>query len=189
MGNFTGVNINNTVNGAGLPGNIPALTGTHVQSSFTTSWSSTPDTTIGNIFFNFNSVHNLTSFSFWNVTGSSGTTARGIQGVSIATSLDGLNYTALAGAPSTFARGTTAPGPVQRFNSFTPTNAQYVRFNVISNYGATQTGFAEAQFDGTAVAVPWETDALPVVGTTVLFGLGVWSKNRLAKTRQKHLTL
>ena len=25
-------------------------------------------------------------------------------------------------------------------------------------------------------AVPWETDALPVVGTTLLFGIGIWKK-------------
>jgi hypothetical protein len=29
-----------------------------------------------------------------------------------------------------------------------------------------------------AVAVPWETDALSVVGSTVLFGLGVWTKRK-----------
>ena len=27
-------------------------------------------------------------------------------------------------------------------------------------------------------AVPWETDALPVVASTVLFGLGLWSKRK-----------
>ena len=41
---------------------------------------------------------------------------------------------------------------------------------------------SEVTFD--AVAVPWETDALPVVGTTLIFGLGVWSKRR---NTQKHL--
>lgn len=30
----------------------------------------------------------------------------------------------------------------------------------------------------TATAVPWETDALPVVGSTLLFGLGVWTKHK-----------
>lgn len=28
-------------------------------------------------------------------------------------------------------------------------------------------------------SVPWETDALPVIGSTVLFGLGVWTKRKL----------
>ncbi len=37
----------------------------------------------------------------------------------------------------------------------------------------------------TATAVPWETDALPVIGSTVLFGLGVWAKSKFAKPLQK----
>ena len=43
------------------------------------------------------------------------------------------------------------------------------------------------QFDNVnvtpAVAVPWETDALPVVGSTVLFGLGIWGKHKLAQRK------
>jgi len=41
---------------------------------------------------------------------------------------------------------------------------------------------SEVTFD--AVAVPWEIDALPVIGTTLIFGLGVWGKRRYT---QKHL--
>ena len=37
----------------------------------------------------------------------------------------------------------------------------------------------------TATAVPWETDALPVIGSTVLFGLGLWARNKFAKPLQK----
>ena len=37
----------------------------------------------------------------------------------------------------------------------------------------------------TATPVPWETDALPVIGSTVLFGLGLWAKNKFAKPLQK----
>lgn len=29
--------------------------------------------------------------------------------------------------------------------------------------------------------VPWETDSLPVVGSTILFGLGLWGKRKLAQ--------
>jgi hypothetical protein len=32
-----------------------------------------------------------------------------------------------------------------------------------------------------AVAVPWETDALSVIGSTVLFGLGIWGKCKLSQ--------
>ncbi|MBS9385319.1 MAG: hypothetical protein HEQ24_14295 [Dolichospermum sp. BR01] len=27
-------------------------------------------------------------------------------------------------------------------------------------------------------AVPWETDALPILGSTILFGIGVWAKRK-----------
>lgn len=37
----------------------------------------------------------------------------------------------------------------------------------------------------TATAVPWETDALSVIGSTVLFGLGLWARNKFAKPLQK----
>lgn len=41
-----------------------------------------------------------------------------------------------------------------------------------------------------SVSVPWETDALPVVGSTVLFGLGVWTKRKLkpSKSSEKNNT-
>jgi hypothetical protein len=37
---------------------------------------------------------------------------------------------------------------------------------------------SDIQTVGDAVAVPWETDALSVIGTTVLFGFGVWAKSK-----------
>jgi hypothetical protein len=37
----------------------------------------------------------------------------------------------------------------------------------------------------TVEAVPWETDALPVVGSTILFGFGVWTKRKSAKSLEK----
>ncbi|QJB44480.1 hypothetical protein [Dolichospermum flos-aquae] len=35
----------------------------------------------------------------------------------------------------------------------------------------------------TLAAVPWETDALPVVGSTVLFGAGMWAKRKFAQKK------
>jgi hypothetical protein len=37
----------------------------------------------------------------------------------------------------------------------------------------------------TATAVPWETDALPVVGSTIFFAGGLWAKRKFAKPLQK----
>jgi hypothetical protein len=45
--------------------------------------------------------------------------------------------------------------------------------------------FAGGEIRAFATAVPWETDALPVIGSTVLFGLGVWGKRKLVQTKQK----
>ena len=36
-----------------------------------------------------------------------------------------------------------------------------------------------------ATAVPWETDALPVIGSTILFAGGVWAKRKFAKPLEK----
>jgi hypothetical protein len=36
-----------------------------------------------------------------------------------------------------------------------------------------------------ATAVPWETDALPVIGSTILFAGGLWARNKFAKPLQK----
>lgn len=34
--------------------------------------------------------------------------------------------------------------------------------------------------DYNAIPVPWETDAIPVIGSTVLFGAGIWAKRKFA---------
>ncbi|MGL5034791.1 MAG: hypothetical protein ACRC6M_13425 [Microcystaceae cyanobacterium] len=39
--------------------------------------------------------------------------------------------------------------------------------------------------DAVPAAVPWETDTLPLLGSTVLLGGGLWLKNKFSKTRQK----
>jgi hypothetical protein len=36
-------------------------------------------------------------------------------------------------------------------------------------------------------AVPWETDALPVVGTTLLFGIGIWRKHKSSNSNNLDL--
>jgi hypothetical protein len=182
--------INNTINGSGLSGNAPALTGDHARSSSTNSWGSS-GTTTGTITFNFQSVYNLTNFSYWPYQGFSDPNlppppSSGISGVIIETSLDNANYIALQGSPTTLApaRESEQPTSVQQY-TVSPTNAQYVRFSVTSSYGGSNTGLSEAQFSGTAVAVPWETDVFSVVGSTILFGLGVWAKSKSTKSLEK----
>ena len=48
-----------------------------------------------------------------------------------------------------------------------------------------QTAVDAFSVDNASVAVPWETDAIPVIGSTVLFGFGLWAKQKFAKPLQK----
>jgi hypothetical protein len=41
--------------------------------------------------------------------------------------------------------------------------------------------------DAQIQAVPWETDALPVVGTTLLFGIGIWKKHKSSNSNNRDL--
>lgn len=63
--------------------------------------------------------------------------------------------------------------------------------DVSSDSGYAQLGYLSDGSQGRAYqllfvqSVPWETDALPVVGSTVLFGLGIWGKHKLAQKKNK----
>ena len=37
--------------------------------------------------------------------------------------------------------------------------------------------------NATIQAVPWETDALPVLSSTILFGIGLWTKRKFNTVR------
>ena len=86
--------------------------------------------------------------------------------------------------------------------AFTDANAQ--AYDVFSDVGGTGTALSDfktnnliaantANTDGSvtsssltsATAVPWETDALPMIGSVILVGLGFWAKNKFAKPSQK----
>jgi hypothetical protein len=167
MGAFSsGVDIQNTVNGAGLPGNTPNLIGNHAVGTSDDVWVSQILTTTGTIDFNLNGSYNLAGLSFWNF---NTFTSYGIKDVLIQVSTDGFNFATVSGAPTQFAIADgfvpTAPQQV----AFAPVLANYVRFSVLSNYGNEfGTGFAEVQFDGTPVT-PIPTPAL----LPGLIGMGV----------------
>jgi hypothetical protein len=156
---------NNIVNGVGLPGNVPSLTASHNVPDGSNAWAFVGTT--GNIDFNLNGLYDLDGFSFWNANNSSNTSS--INGVNILTSLNGVNYTPLPGAPTQFAIGVNSlsPQPPQQF-AFTATQASFVRFTVLSNYGFSgATSFAEVQFSS-ATPVPFEFS--PALGIGALGG-------------------
>lgn len=171
MGEFAAGTLNLTVNGAGLPGNTPSLTGNHVPSTFSGSWLSAGGSPTGTITFNLNGSYNLAGFSFWNFIGDLPQSINGINGVTVQASTDGTTFTTIGGAPTQFAQVTaTTPQPPEQF-SFTPVQASFVRFVVNSNYDGNPvtTGFSEVQFDGTPV-----TQSVPEPSTLVaLLTLGL----------------
>jgi hypothetical protein len=69
--------------------------------------------------------------------------------------------------------------------TFATTNTRYIQMNITSNAGGSFSGLNEVAFGGSATPVPWETDALPVVGATLFFAGGVWAKRKLAKPLDK----
>ncbi|NCR11073.1 MAG: discoidin domain-containing protein [Microcystis aeruginosa LG13-11] len=156
-----GTDIINTVNGQGLPGNTPSLTGTHALAAFN-AWAGSQST--GNITFNLNGSYSLTGFSFWNLNNPDNTA--GIKDVTVQSSTNGTTWTTIAGAPTQFAIAANAPQSPAQF-SFSPVTASFVRFVVASNWGFSgATGFSEVQFDGTPVPEPSALLAL------LAFGLG-----------------
>jgi hypothetical protein len=51
---------------------------------------------------------------------------------------------------------------------------------ILSNPNIDYTAIKSITVDYNATPVPWETDTLPVIGSTVLFGGGVWAKRKFA---------
>ena len=181
------------IDGSGLASNTPALTGIHSVTDSTNSW--TNNFSAGNILFDFKSVYTLAGFSFWNNTSFSPN--QGVQGVTIATSLDGITYSALQGITGstafntttgvgTFAQGiaNTVSGP-QQF-TVTATDARYLRLNITSNYGGDYTGFNEIQFDSAPVSTPSAVpEPLTMLGAATAVGFGAMFKRRVNEANKK----
>jgi len=75
-----------------------------------------------------------------------------------------------------FGGGTAAGAEAALIASF---NAGTAYYNIHTN------AFPGGEIRAFATAVPWETDALSVVGTTLLFGFGVWRKNKVSQRNLK----
>jgi hypothetical protein len=180
MGELIGSSITNIVNGSGLPGNIPSLTGTHVPGNVPNIWIGNLST--GNLItFNLSGTYSLAGFSLWNYNG--GSSSLGVNGVNVLSSTDGTNFTSVSGAPTQFAIGTNAISESPELFSFAPVTASYVRFQVLSNYGSSFTGLSEVQFNSaSATAVP---EPFTVLGTLAGLGGGAALKRRLRGVKSK----
>lgn len=147
MGSGFATSIVNTVNSVGL--SAVTLAAPHAASAPANSWVSFGALT-GTVTFNLGGLTLIQGFSFWNQNagGPDVTGGTGIRNVTISYSTNGVLFLPLTGAPSAFAKVTTAAGSLPEIFSFTPVAGSQVRFNVLSNYGdAAQTGFAEVAFN------------------------------------------
>ena len=149
MGNVSS-SVTNTVNGAGLPSNIPSLTGLHAVADGTNAWLGS--TATGNITFDLKGSYSLAGFSFWNYNRINFN--RGIKDVTVQSSTNGTTWTTIAVAPTQFAIAANAAINPQTFSFSSPVTASFVRFVVASNWGSTATGFSEVQFNGTPAQPP-----------------------------------
>jgi hypothetical protein len=149
MGNGFNSDIAHIVDGSGL--SSLSLTATHAFGDPGNSWVSADGTPTGQVTFDLHGTFTLVGMSVWNF---NSLNTAGVQGVSVSTSTDGATFTPLAGGPTTFAQGAAAPEPPQQF-TFGPVVADFVRFDITSNYGfPDSTGLNEVGFDGTLGAVP-----------------------------------
>ena len=114
--------LNYTVNGAGLPGNTPSLTGTHAARNFSNNAWLGNYSLGGNITFNLNGSYSLAGFSFWNLSGQGNSADYGIKGVTVQASTDGTTFTTISGAPTEFSKGTGGSVGPQQY-SFSPVTA------------------------------------------------------------------
>jgi hypothetical protein len=65
-----------------------------------------------------------------------------------------------------------------RNDGYQPVDGTFTNFGIGDDYIVSSTL-------SPATPVPWETDALPVMGSTILFGLGIWAKRKFAKPLEK----
>jgi hypothetical protein len=168
MGSGFGTSLDNTLNGMGLIGGVPSLTAQHEPTTPINSWVADM-ATIGQVTFDLNGLYQVNGFSFWNQNagGPGPNGATGINGVVIEASTDGVNFSVIPGAPSSFA---VVPDPFAdpEIFSFAAVDATHIRFNIRSNHGdPAQTGFAEVHFS-----------QVPAPGALALFGLTALSRRR-----------
>lgn len=167
MGSDFGTDIANAVNGVGL--SAISLNATHDEVTPANSWVSQQVTT-GQVTFNLNGSYTLAGFSFWNQNagGPDISGATGLRDVQVSTSINGSTFSNWFN--HSFTKVETGDMSLVEMVSGTAVNANYVRFNILSNWGdVNQSAFAEVQFDsGTAPIPEPETYAMMLAGLGVL---------------------
>jgi hypothetical protein len=98
-------------------------------------------------------------------------------GTAIALTVNGISFTDANAEIYNLYFGSIEPGTV--LGDFSTNN-----LNVANTANTGGTNVTSSSLTP-ATAVPWETDALPVIGSTILFAGGLWAKRKFAKPLQK----
>lgn len=165
---FGTYNVNNLVNGAGL-------TGTQHDGNWENKWM-TDSTVTGELIFNLGSIYDISSASIWNYGGGCCGVNRSVKDLSVGVSLDGVTYSSIG----SFTLGLPAGTPFAADTISLGATAQYIKFDLNSNYGSQQyTGLSEVQFEGLMASVPEPASiALLTIG---LAGLGLSRRKTFKK--------
>ncbi len=163
---FHTYDVNNLVNGSGLTGN-----------SHSGNWENkwlTNETVTGTLIFDLGSIFDISSSSIWNYGGGCCSTSRSVRDLGVEASLDGIIYSTIGD----FILGQSAGIPISSETIALNTTAQYIRFNLNSNYGTNYTGLSEVQFNGVDASPVPEPTTLALLG----FGLAGFGFSRKKRT-------
>jgi hypothetical protein len=190
MGSVTTTfDISNAVNQSGLSATYTSGTTDFDSYVSTTTANSSSNLWFGNgntgfVTFDLGASYDVNALALWAVGSANVSAVRGFS-LYADTDADTNSLGSLLGNFSAVAAvGGNNTIQSQVFN-FATTNTRYIQMNITSNAGGSFSGLNEVAFGGSATAVPWETDALSVIGTTLLFAGGVWKKRKSTKPLDK----
>ena len=161
---FSTYNVDNLINGSGL---LPGGLYTGDTNNWSTKWM-TNGTVTGSLTFDLGSVYDVSTSSIWNYGGGCCGVNRSVKDLMVEASLDNITYFSVGGFVLSLPVGIPFAGETISLN----TTAQYIKFNLGSNYGDAFTGLSEVQFDG-VLASAGPIPSVPEPSSIALIGLGL----------------
>jgi len=158
MGSGYGTSLSSMTDGSGLSSYTAGAT--HATGSTGNTWVSNNHIT-GSVLFDLGGIFDLSGMDVWNYNAGN---SFGVQRLSVLGSLDGTNFSVIAGSPGLFAIGASnVPELAEHFNFLT--TAAFVRFDIQSNYGggALASALSEVMFDGAPLQIPEPTSLVLVL--------------------------